>query len=397
MKINLIITLFFSTLQTVLLLGRYVKFKIICFSTSEWDNLQWTNRQNLMSRLSNKLEVLYIDPGIQSKRYYKQKLLGNPIQFLFSWWKNTKGLTVFSPVLLFLYRGPKFLRTISWFILKKIISRTLVKGEETILWYYSPEAYVRTDDIPTILKVYDCVDFYEESPYYGQKKEEKERFLNLEKQTFKGVDLTIFTSKPLVANKGKFAMNYILEENVADVAIFNEKATFKQHKQGDPIDVFYVGAINSHKVDLSLIKKMDSEGFSITMVGPIGGWGSSDNIDPQHLQNVRFLGPKDHDELSGYSAESNVCIIPYNINGYTKGVFPLKLLEYLASGKPVVSTHLPSLRDYDSLIYLSEDHDSFIDNIRKSVQEDSREKFSQRIKVASDNSREKKVERIDHK
>ena len=371
--------------------------KIVCFSTSEWDNLQWTNRQNLMSRLARKYEVLYIDPGIQSKRYYKRKLLKNPLHFLFTWWKQADGVTVLSPVLLFLYRGPHLLRALSWFILKKIVSHYLAGKEEIIFWYYSPEAFVRTGDMPAVLKVYDCVDFYEESPYYGQREKEKERFLNLEKQTLKVVDLTIFTSKPLADNKGKFAKNYILEENVADVAIFKEKATFKRHHPGDRIDVFYVGAINSHKVDLTLIQKLDKEGFAVTMIGPIGGWGSSDNIDPQNLQNVRFLGPKDHEELPGYIAESNVCIIPYNINGYTRGVFPLKLFEYLASGKPVVSTALPSLADYDTLIYLSDDHDSFISNIRKCVEQDSRQKFTRRIEVASENSWEKKVERIDHK
>ncbi|MDZ7692686.1 MAG: glycosyltransferase [Balneolaceae bacterium] len=369
--------------------------KIVCFSTSEWDNLQWTNRQNLMSRLGRKYEVLYIDPGIQSKRYYKRKLLENPLRFLFTWWKQTDGITVLSPVLLFLYRGPHLLRTLSWFILRQILSRHLREEQNSILWYYSPEAFAQTKDIPAVLKVYDCVDFYEESPYYGQREEEKERFLNLEKKTLKGVDLTIFTSKPLADKKGTFAKNFILEENVADVAIFKEKATFKKHQQGDRIDVFYVGAINSHKVDLSLVRRLDQEGFTTTMIGPIGGWGSSDKIDPHNLQNVRFLGPKDHKELPVYVAGSNVCIIPYNINGYTKGVFPLKLFEYLASGKPVVSTQLPSLADYDSLVYLSKDHDSFIDNIRKSVKEDSREKFSQRIEVASENSWEKKVERID--
>jgi glycosyltransferase involved in cell wall biosynthesis len=61
------------------------------------------------------------------------------------------------------------------------------------------------------------------------------------------------------------------------------------------------------------------------------------------LSNVHFLGQQPHRSLVNYIREFDVCIIPYQLNSYTATVFPTKLNEYLAVGKPVVSTNLPAV------------------------------------------------------
>ena len=54
--------------------------------------------------------------------------------------------------------------------------------------------------------------------------------------------------------------------------------------------------------------------------------------------NVHFLGAKTPEELVGYPAHFDACIMPYRMDDYTKYIYPLKLHEYLASGRPVVAS-----------------------------------------------------------
>ena len=63
------------------------------------------------------------------------------------------------------------------------------------------------------------------------------------------------------------------------------------------------------------------------------------------LPNVHLLGPRPHDQLARHIRQFDACTIPYTRSVYTDTVVPTKLNEYLAMGKPVVSTDLPALAD----------------------------------------------------
>lgn len=71
----------------------------------------------------------------------------------------------------------------------------------------------------------------------------------------------------------------------------------------------------------------------------------------RRLPNVHFLGQRPHGELAKFIREFDVCIIPYKLSAYTATVVPTKLNEYLAVGKPVVSTNLPAVHSFN------EEHD----------------------------------------
>src|SRR5262249_17399071 len=69
--------------------------------------------------------------------------------------------------------------------------------------------------------------------------------------------------------------------------------------------------------------------------------------------NVHFLGGKSVHELTAYPQHFDVCIMPYRTNDYTKYIYPLKLHEYLASGRPVVGSPIRSLQDFAFIIALA--------------------------------------------
>jgi glycosyltransferase involved in cell wall biosynthesis len=69
--------------------------------------------------------------------------------------------------------------------------------------------------------------------------------------------------------------------------------------------------------------------------------------------NVHMLGAKPVGALPAYAQHFDVCIMPYRRDDYTKYIYPLKLHEYLASGRPVVGTPLPSIEAFDGAVILA--------------------------------------------
>src|SRR5688572_11340936 len=107
------------------------------------------------------------------------------------------------------------------------------------------------------------------------------------------------------------------------------------------------------------------------MVGPRND-KNYHNYDFNKLTNVIFTGPKKLETLPQYLAYMDVAILPFLVNDLTKSIYPLKLNEYLAAGKPVVSTNFSTdVQSFSEVVYISSSHTEFIDNIRKGIADDS--------------------------
>ncbi|MBI3332934.1 MAG: YdcF family protein, partial [Candidatus Omnitrophica bacterium] len=80
-------------------------------------------------------------------------------------------------------------------------------------------------------------------------------------------------------------------------------------------------------------------------------------------RNVFWLGARPHETIPSYMANFDVCLIPYRLNSYTRTVYPTKLHEYLMLGKPVVSTALPEVIQFNNgdtpLVHIGGDTDRF--------------------------------------
>jgi hypothetical protein len=96
--------------------------------------------------------------------------------------------------------------------------------------------------------------------------------------------------------------------------------------------------------------------WSFVFVGPRLFLTAEDRLilnEMSHFQNVHLLGGKTVKELASYPQHFDVCAMPYVINGYTQNIYPLKLHEYLASGRPAVGSPIRSLKDFDQVITLA--------------------------------------------
>jgi glycosyltransferase involved in cell wall biosynthesis len=77
------------------------------------------------------------------------------------------------------------------------------------------------------------------------------------------------------------------------------------------------------------------------------------------MPNVYFLGGKPVDALPAYVQHMDVCMLCYEVNDYTQFIYPMKLHEYLASGRPVVGSPIRSLRDFAQIIRLARTPDEW--------------------------------------
>jgi teichuronic acid biosynthesis glycosyltransferase TuaH len=106
----------------------------------------------------------------------------------------------------------------------------------------------------------------------------------------------------------------------------------------------YIGQL-SKRFDLAALEEVAARGHSLLLVGRRQ---SSFDLNAMRgildLPNVQWVGPKTYDELPSYLRTMDVGLVPYSRSTFNEASFPLKLLEYLAAGRPVVSTDLPASR-----------------------------------------------------
>jgi glycosyltransferase involved in cell wall biosynthesis len=115
------------------------------------------------------------------------------------------------------------------------------------------------------------------------------------------------------------------------------------------------------RVDLTLVRRLAQAhpAGSVLLIGPVGV-----DVRGLDLPNVHVLGPRAYADLPGYVQAFDVGIIPYILNEETRSVDPLKLLEYLAAGIPVVATAIPEIAKYGDVVGIGDGADAFLAAVR---------------------------------
>ena len=106
-------------------------------------------------------------------------------------------------------------------------------------------------------------------------------------------------------------------------------------------------------------------------------------VDLSHLKqykNIVFHGLVPQPELPAYLAQMDVCLNVFRAGALSKDVSPLKFYEYLATGKPVVSTREPlQVEDFRDVVYIAHDADEFLALCDEAAREDAPEKVEKRL------------------
>ncbi len=110
--------------------------------------------------------------------------------------------------------------------------------------------------------------------------------------------------------------------------------------------------------------------------------------------NVKIEGPKMPEQLPPYLQSFSVGIIPFVKDDFTKGIYPMKINEYLAAGLPVVSTAFGDIADFASLIKITDDKETFRQYLLSEIADDTPGKRLARLKTAESNTWEKRAEEL---
>jgi len=158
----------------------------------------------------------------------------------------------------------------------------------------------------------------------------------------------------------------------------------------------YVGAINA-KLDLTLFIELAQRlpRWTVVLVGPVEcAKGDSRLQTLRNMPNVHFLGKKPVEAVPHYIKGLDVCLLPYERNEWTRHISSLKLYEYLACGKPVVSSDVPAAREQGELVAIAQNVEQFVSLVEGALYDNSEDMVKRRRQVASQNTWRHRVERI---
>jgi teichuronic acid biosynthesis glycosyltransferase TuaH len=134
----------------------------------------------------------------------------------------------------------------------------------------------------------------------------------------------------------------------------------------------YTGTIHGDRVDVNLIVSVTQTypAATIAMVGP----NLLDQAEQQLLDrfsNIVFAGSQPYADLPDIMRAFDVCMVPHLVTPFTESLNPIKLWEYLAAGKPIVSTNLAGFRDYPNLVSVADSYADFVSLLAMAKSESS--------------------------
>lgn len=362
--------------------GLSIPRDIVMVSTADWDAPLWTNKQQIASRLVPDFRVLYVEPLASladGRRGYTHR-----------YWRDPSGVHVLRPpgTVPFGQKIPQVNEINHRLVIPVVKERIEQLGfKEYILWLYPPTAAPYVQQLEPALTCYDCVDEYSAMPGAWMQVTRQ-----MERKMLETVDVVFTTARTLFEDKSRYNSNTHHVPNVADFEHFSKAQTVKPAADIEAMHgttVGFVGALN-YKLDDQLLERMFNlrPNWNFLFVGPDRGFGIEHFI---HFPNVHFVGKKSIDELPGYLCAMDACLIPYKVDRYTRGVLPMKLFEYLATGKPVVATRLPELEPFEDQVDLAGDAAGFVDAIERRLESDTAKQRRARIELARDNSWDKRI------
>ena len=203
-----------------------------------------------------------------------------------------------------------------------------------VRWYYTPMALSFTSDLKPEATIYDCMD--ELSGFLGAPPELRER----EQQLFQLADVVFTGGMSLYEAKRKQHPNVHAFPSSIDVTHFAQAAsvtTEPADQAGIPHPRAGFFGVLDERFDHALVSDVARlrPNVQFIFLGPIV------KIDPATLPqaaNIHYLGGKSYNELPQYLAGWDVALLPFALNESTRFISPTKTPEYLAAGKPVVST-----------------------------------------------------------
>jgi UDP-galactopyranose mutase len=323
-----------------------MKETVVVFSHLRWHSV-FQRPHHLLSRIGKSQRVLFIEEPVFDERSEPDWVFESP----------SPGVVVCIPHTPILEPGfcSAQLEVLGT-MLPKLMRELRVSRH--IAWFYTPMAVALIDCIDPEIVIYDCMDaldaFLNAPPLLKQ----------CEQQLLDRADV-VFTGGPSLFGR--------LESRHAHVHCFPssvDAAHFGQSLNGceEPAEqkllakprLGFFGVIDE-RIDLELLDALAANhpDWQIIMVGPVV------KISPDVLPrrpNIHYLGQRNYVDLPGYVAGWDVCLMPFARNDATRYISPTKVLEYMATERPIVSTQITDVAvPYGHIVYVADTANEFVE------------------------------------
>ena len=303
--------------------GAAVDYDVVCLSHLRWDFV-WQRPQHLLSRCAQERRVFFVEDPILGAEQPRLSVS-----------RRRNGVVVCVP---HLPEGADANAETSA-LLEQLLADQQVS--EYVLWFYTPMAVPLAEGLTPRVVVYDCMD--ELSAFRGAPPE----LVELEARLLERADLVFTGGRSLYEAKRDRHPRVHLFPSSVDTGHF----AAARAPQEDPADqagisrprLGFFGVIDE-RMDLDLLRDVARlrPQWQLVLLGPVVK--IEEDVLPQ-APNIHYLGLKSYEELPGYLAGWDVAILPFARNEATRFISPTKTPEYLAAGRPVVSTSIVDVVD----------------------------------------------------
>jgi glycosyltransferase involved in cell wall biosynthesis len=264
-----------------------------------------------------------------------------------------------------------------------------------VQWFYDPMAVPAfAGKMNEILTVYDCMDelakFRCAPPDIGRR----------ESELLARAEVVFTGGRKLYESKSRFNPNCHFYGCGVDGEHFG-----KARSQATPIPpelaslpkpVFGYFGVVDERMDYDLIAKLAdaNKNGSVVMIGPVL------KVDPASLpqrKNLHWLGQRSYADLPHYCKGFDVCMMPFALNEATEFINPTKALEYMATGRPIVSTAVADVvANFGSVVGIAKDADEFASLCRRAGEKPDQSSIERGLDMVGDNSWESIVEKMEN-
>jgi len=362
---------------------------IVCFAIRAWDDT-WKSNQKLMWRVALTNRVLYVDPPLPLKaglaapwlsptgparvRHAGRGLYVLPASLLPPrWGKGHTAARLFNLITdrARISRVQRFARTLGL--------------RSPILWIYDPLAWRAVGALRERVVVYQVIDRY--SDYVEPSSTFQGALTAGHRRMLQRANVVFAVSQRLRQECASVNSNSFLFPNAVDDEFFDvgtDRPPPEMARIPPPV-IGYVGVLHG-SVDLELLESVaiQEPRWSVVLIGPVTYLANGDRETFARLAalpNVYYLGPRDPQRLPAYIRHCTVVLMPYRSSSLTLHGDSLKLYEYLACGRPIVSTDIPSAHRFPGLVRVARTGGEFVHAIRGSI-DDPTGRVAERMREA---------------
>ena len=327
-------------------------YNFVVLSQNSWFG-PWMNRQHLFSLIGREHNVLYSSGAWFTWDLRREFRRGVPFA---GGWRECDNVNVLLAPFYWL-RNLRVRRYDAWVMRRfcKRLQQRLSPGKKTVLYIFHPDYADYIDYIDHDLLVFHAFDDYQRQAGFDETVAKNLQRLLVQSDIVCAVSANL--QAQLASQSGRTVE---LVNNGVDYDRFTEQAVEPERISGIPHPrVGLLGNVNE-KIDVQLLERL-------ALARPDWHWiviGGARNLEPaqikawsvlQGLSNVHLLGHQSHLMLPAYGQSMDCLLMCYRIDAalWTDAIYPLKLHEYLALGKPVVSSDIAAVREFSGLVNIA--------------------------------------------